>query len=370
MQPTKRNPWRLCLFTAWLILLSVWGLHAQPAFTNRVLELDGKDSYVDLPAGIFDELTEATVEMWARWEEMGPSSTLFDYGEDGIEMNIVQVGGGPNLRFKVERPSGQGAIMYVGNILRLKDWCHIAAVTGPGGMILYFNGMAVATNDMPGSFAFTPKGKNHFLGRNTSAKTDPRGFPLFHGQLDEVRVWKVRRTAEQIRASMFQALTGKEPGLAGLWNFDNGTVHDATPNGHHGVFRGNARVVPMPLPASAQAVMPSIVFGKVNDDTGKPFRVVLLRLEQEGRELMQVSAGYQTGLYSFAINSPDKPFDIEARSDDGNGDLVNWKLGIKLQPGERREINWVLRNKVSITGIVRSLDWDCFEKVERERGAF
>ena len=339
-------------------MLSVWGLRAQPTVTNRVLELDGKDSYVDLPAGIFDELTEATVEMWARWEEMGPSSTLFDYGEDGLEMNIVQVGGGSNLRFKVERPVqlGPGAIMHVGNILRLKDWCHIAAVTGPAGMILYFNGGAVATNDMPGSFAYTPKGKNHFLGRNTSMKIDPRGFPLFHGQLDEVRVWKVRRTAEQIRASMFQALTGKEPGLAGLWNFNNGTVHDATPNGHHGVFRGNARAVPMQLPSSAQAVMPSIVFGKVTDETGKPFRVVSLRLEQEGKEFMQVSAGYQTGLYSFAVNSPDKPFDIEARSDDHNRDLVDWKLGIKLHPGEHREINWVLKKKLSMTGIVLSLD--------------
>src|SRR5437867_2423187 len=38
---------------------------------NRVLELDGKESYVLLPSDIFNEQTEATVEGWVKWDRFG-----------------------------------------------------------------------------------------------------------------------------------------------------------------------------------------------------------------------------------------------------------------------------------------------------------
>jgi len=46
-----------------------------------------------------------------------------------------------------------------------------------------------------------------------------------------VRVWRTARTEEQIRAGMFQTLTGTEPGLAALWNFADGTARDVSPTG-------------------------------------------------------------------------------------------------------------------------------------------
>ena len=42
--------------------------HAQPAPPNRVLELDGHGSYVELPPNIFKDLEEATVNGWEKWE--------------------------------------------------------------------------------------------------------------------------------------------------------------------------------------------------------------------------------------------------------------------------------------------------------------
>jgi len=60
--PTKRNQWGAWRFGVLLLLLSVVGVSAQPAAINRVLELDGQDSYVEIPAGAFTNLTEVTVE--------------------------------------------------------------------------------------------------------------------------------------------------------------------------------------------------------------------------------------------------------------------------------------------------------------------
>jgi hypothetical protein len=69
--------------------------------------------------------------------------------------------------------------------------------------------------------------------------------------MDEVRVWKVARTAEQIRENLSKPLTGSEPGLVGLWNFDDpaNPGRDASPNHHDGKLIGNAR---------AEAMIPSL----------------------------------------------------------------------------------------------------------------
>jgi hypothetical protein len=49
-------------FALFLLLAQPSPLPAQPASPNRVLELDGTNSFVQLPANIFDSLTQATVE--------------------------------------------------------------------------------------------------------------------------------------------------------------------------------------------------------------------------------------------------------------------------------------------------------------------
>ena len=49
------------------LLSSPTTLHAPPT-PNRVLELDGNGSYVELPPNIFKDLEEATVNGWEKWE--------------------------------------------------------------------------------------------------------------------------------------------------------------------------------------------------------------------------------------------------------------------------------------------------------------
>ena len=74
--------------------------------------------------------------------------------------------------------------------------------------------------------------------------------------MDEIRVWDHARTQDQIRANMFTALTGPEPGLAGYWNFDDPAQpgRDLSAGAHVAVFNGGAMVVEGERPASAQQV--------------------------------------------------------------------------------------------------------------------
>src|SRR5262245_27323070 len=65
-----------CILAA--LFANVKLLEAQPATpVNRVLELDGTNSCVELPSNIFNGLTEATVEGWVKWETPGRWTRFF-----------------------------------------------------------------------------------------------------------------------------------------------------------------------------------------------------------------------------------------------------------------------------------------------------
>ncbi len=329
-------------------------LNSQPSSPNRVLELDGNDSYVELPPNIFTNLTEATVEGWVKWESLsdyGPheDSHFFEFGKMP-SLGLVTVKAPTGLSFSFSASDSEKNA-EVNGVPRINQWHHIAAVSGPGGMKLFLDGVLVGTNAFTGSFAATKNNSKNFLGACTYREGN-NIHGVFHGQMDEVRVWKGARTAEQIKANMFTTLTGKEPALASLWNFNDGTASDATTNGYHGTLKGHARVVQALRPDTLQMITPSFIYGTVTDETGKPPGYASIWLAQDGQEIAETLADRQTGQYSFALYSSATPYDLEASS----GDRGDWKLGIQVQPGVRQEVNWVLKNSVSISGTVFSLD--------------
>src|SRR6266446_2412196 len=77
----------LCLIA--LVLSPSFTLRAQPAAPNRVLELDGTNSYVELPPEVFEDLTQASVEGWVKWDSFRNWSRFFDFGTSGSGMNVA-----------------------------------------------------------------------------------------------------------------------------------------------------------------------------------------------------------------------------------------------------------------------------------------
>lgn len=63
------------------VFILLFSFLAVPAFAqNRVLWLDGDSSYLQLPAGIFDDLHQATVEAWVNWQDRARFSQWFAFG--------------------------------------------------------------------------------------------------------------------------------------------------------------------------------------------------------------------------------------------------------------------------------------------------
>ena len=64
----------------------------------------------------------------------------------------------------------------------------------------------------------------------------------FHGQIDEVRLWRVARSQTQIEADMNKEVDPNTQSLGGYWKFNEGqgtTIHDATVNHNDGVLKNN-----------------------------------------------------------------------------------------------------------------------------------
>jgi hypothetical protein len=123
-------------------------------------------------------------------------------------------------------------------------------------MKLYANGEVVALHTNEAGLASIKVEQTNLLGRGLVHNPHDRDF---RGQMDELRVWNYRRTTEQIRGDMNRRLSGREEGLVGLWNFDDGHVTDASPRANHGKLIGNARVVTPSMPAALQLIAAELV---------------------------------------------------------------------------------------------------------------
>src|SRR5437867_12352523 len=82
---------RVC-FSIWISLLAV---SANAPAQNRVLELDGNRSYVELPPNILSGLEEVTVEGWVNWSQFRGWDRFFSFGE-GENRVLVASGNGTN----------------------------------------------------------------------------------------------------------------------------------------------------------------------------------------------------------------------------------------------------------------------------------
>ncbi|MFO1514199.1 MAG: LamG-like jellyroll fold domain-containing protein, partial [Verrucomicrobiota bacterium] len=319
---------------------------------NRALELDGTGGYVELPPNIFNRLDEATVEAWVRFDDLGgQEKRVFNYGDARNDLSLMTGYYADNTALAlVVAPDLH--FVRVDGLLRPKQWLHLAGVTGRGGMKLYLNGALAGTNDFPGSFSGFATGTRNYLGQTVTTNDAP---VKFKGAIDEVRVWRVARTAEQIQQSMFQRLTGREEGLAALWNFDdvtNGVVRDSGPGAHHGKLVGQASIVEPTQPWATAPPPWSRLLVQVMDANGLPLPNVALRAQVNGVEVGSATSGSQA-LTPLTVWTTAPAVDLVAS---GSNEVGGWRLSVPITPYAERTTVWRPGRVTNIGGRATALD--------------
>ena len=154
----------------WTFLLALFLFSKAQAAENKVLELDGNGSYVELPQDIFTNLTEATIEVWAKWDTFRTFSRIFEFGASWNSMSIFNQERYPDVRFNVYPRYAKEDRSLLFNIranalLKTNEWIHLAALSGPGGMKLYANGILVGEHTNTASFADIRVTQTNLFGR-------------------------------------------------------------------------------------------------------------------------------------------------------------------------------------------------------------
>lgn len=129
-----------------------------------------------------------------------------------------------NLIFEIGDGSGAGYTdrrgMVTSTSVPLDEWTHIAVVaTSVTDMSFYFNGVLQPANETDGAatnYSILHTSYPAYIGAQVTPTTEVN----FEGVLDEVRLWDVERSEEEIRSWMCQKLNGAESGLIGNWRFD------------------------------------------------------------------------------------------------------------------------------------------------------
>ena len=190
----------------------------------------------------FNTGDELTLEMWVRAYTFGENRKVMGkIDSDGSGFNNGYVMGFQNLNVYTEiwNPTTQ-VITYgsAGPIQIDSAFVHMATTysANSGMMRDYINGVKVGEMQI---FPIAPIVANDAEFMIGAAPWDPFAFQ-FYGALDEVRVWNVERTQDQLQKYMFQELRGDEEGLVAYYNFNtayDNVVPDMSLNNNTGILQ-------------------------------------------------------------------------------------------------------------------------------------
>ena len=207
---------------------------------NRVLSLDGDGGYMEIEdsESLNAINSQVTMEAWIKPAAFPKEWNFILFKGDKRTSNACENRSyGLSLNFDgsiqlFSAPSGKGQT-YLDSpsaLITLDSWYHVAGVIDSqnGVMKIFLNGVEAASQDF---------GRNIHMSAlplriGWSHEAEWGGQSSFAGQLDEVRIWDIARTQKEIKRTMHNELSGKEPGLVGYWRFEDveNTAADSSPN--------------------------------------------------------------------------------------------------------------------------------------------
>jgi hypothetical protein len=190
------------------------------------LEFDGKDDVVQVGDSVSLDLTNhMTVESWIRADSVPGTggqarvaSKSFSYE---ITVYSADTGCISGTQGDVQWRAVIGGLdrRICGGWVTPGMWHHVAGTYDGSRFILYVDGNQVANVSRSGLIETNNYdlniGNHPFLARP------------FDGDIDEVRIWNIARTREQIQNDMHWELSGSEPGLVAYYKFNEGSGQSA-----------------------------------------------------------------------------------------------------------------------------------------------
>lgn len=199
-------------------------------YVNSALNFDGTDDHVNAGNslgnfGTSDFTAEAWIKTTGTPGDQPIISKRTNCGCENFWNILVRSNGTIHVELYEDSGCGNGAVFTSSATVNDGNWHHVALTRAGNTYTIYVDGVS--------SYSATHNITN--LNNTHDFKIGMYGCsPLpfadyFNGDIDEVRLWTVARTAAEITGSMNQELSGSETGLVAYYNF-NQTSGTALPD--------------------------------------------------------------------------------------------------------------------------------------------
>ena len=204
-----------------------------PAFAGpkNCLSFDGVNDWIETPETAGLDFTQFSISAWVMTNE----------NKTAIILEKETWNSGWNIR--QDNHNGWKASMYDvdgikydlewgGGIPTLGQWYYVGLIFNGTTLMLGVDGELRAS----ASVTKTLKLNNEPI----SIGSDEGNQKFFNGKIDEVRIYDVPLTPNQMRENLYKAMTGNESGLVAYYNFDNTsgtTLQDFSGNENNGTLK-------------------------------------------------------------------------------------------------------------------------------------
>lgn len=208
--------------------------------SGYALEFDGKDDFVMIPPSrSLDIHGSLTISAWVKHgvDAHGVITWRGDGGvaRDPYALELTR----DRMVFRMDVGDGrQRGRRFVRSRERVDDQWHFwTAICDKeaGKMYLYKDGNIKGHADIDVKFEYDTSEMWNMIG---AVVLYHHSSEHFKGTIDEVRIWNVARSWDQVMEYMNRSLTGSEPGLVGYWKFDQeqgDTINNSTAYLNNGV---------------------------------------------------------------------------------------------------------------------------------------
>ena len=223
--------------------------------TSHAMQFDGLDDYVRVP-DVDLNYSQLTLEAWVILDDISEIREVIDNTDIDFQLEIWSPGW-LDRAIMFEAVTTYSRLVTDPNVMPLNQWVHLAATYDGSLMSVYVDGNFIAQQNYSGSI--NRLNTIIHIGTETNASEQ-----FWDGIIDEVRIWNVARTQQQILEFMHKPLTGTEQGLFAYWQFDEGEgtiAYDKSINGYHGMLMGGVEWT-----SNAASIEPGWFI--VNEDSG------------------------------------------------------------------------------------------------------
>lgn len=282
------------------LLLATSG-NAQPFESWLVFETN--EGRVEIPHHAAQNPSdEITIEGWISVEALASTQHIIQ------KLGSWDMAVTPNNSFWAELFLEGGSVV-IGSEAEVPNerWTHFATTYDGHTMKLYLNGELVASEELDEPLDFSSDA-SILIGTTQNSAGDV--FDHLRGGLNEIRLWNVARTQEQIRTWLNQPIRQPRDGLIAVWSLRTNGTDEVGP--HSGSLVGN--VHPVSFPAVADCLPSTDTAACLQQDR---FQVTVDRREpvsgSSAPGQVEVSSS-DTAIFSFF-------------------DPANWELMVKVLKG-------------------------------------